>query len=318
MEKWLDTLPDALRLPNTARGETRIVPSHILNLHALHCFILILLHRPWFARLKPDSPTEVSVAKCERAAHKMVQILQLYRKCPGLRYCPITLNQYAFTAGTVHLLSATHNVDKSSRKAKASIEAVHTCITALEEMGDTLECAVVSASTLCKLLDESNHARLPKPPVPITAPVSNTSIEQLLKDPSVAEQLRKLGWAPPSAPSPAPQPHAPLSPVAGRTPGPRGQGIDFDWFTTPISYQSMGISSSGTAAGPAHPSSFVPVPTVPQASVPGHGTMPVPQAQSALGLEGTLPLSEVLYAGAPNSPFPAGNVWTWPFSFDSM
>lgn len=71
LEKWLETLPDPLRLPTAARGELSVVPSHILSLHALHCFILILLHRPWFAQLRAegeDSPTEVSVAKCERAA----------------------------------------------------------------------------------------------------------------------------------------------------------------------------------------------------------------------------------------------------------
>jgi hypothetical protein len=228
LEKWLEEIPDALRLPNTARGETRIVPSHILGLHALHCFILILLHRPWFAQLRPggpeDSAAELSVAKCERAASKVVQIAnvsvfgfhlpsarwnqnrqvlfidhvpqQLYRRCPGLRYSPITLNQIVFSAGTVHLLCATHN---SGRKAKTSVEAVQACISALEEMGDTLECAALSAKTLQGLLDESSHAP-PPPPKPLTGP--SVDIEKLLKDPTVADQLRKLGWAPTFPPAP--------------------------------------------------------------------------------------------------------------------
>jgi len=126
---------------------------------------------------------------------------QLYRKCPGLRYSPITLNQIVFSAGTVHLLCATHN---SGRKAKASVDAVVSCISALEEMGDTLDCAARSAKTLQGLLDESNHAPPPKP----AAPAPSVDIEKLIKDPQIADQLRKLGWAPPV---PAPTPPAAAS-----------------------------------------------------------------------------------------------------------
>jgi hypothetical protein len=87
LEKWLEEIPDVLRLPSTARGELPIVPSHILGLHAFHCFILILLHRPWFAQFRQasnggaaasvaahDAWAENSIEKCERAATKVVQI----------------------------------------------------------------------------------------------------------------------------------------------------------------------------------------------------------------------------------------------------
>lgn len=248
----------------------------------------------------------------------MVQILTMYRSCPGLRYCPITLNQYAFTAGTVHLLSATQNSDESSRKAKSSIEAVHTCINALEEMGDTLECAVQSAATLRKLLEESNCVPAPKfvPPSAVSAAQEKVSIEQLLKDPSVAAQLRQLGWEPPTPVPPTPtttnhhhQPHVPVT-----TTGPRGQGIDFDWFTTPISYQSMAVSTPAASA-------LVAAPDPTASTAAGHATLTVPgstDGASLAALETSFPLSEVLYAGAPSSPFPAGNVWTWPFNFDGQ
>lgn len=70
VEKWLESLPDELRMPNTARGEARTMPSHILNLHMQHCLAVILLHRPWFAELKEgaESTADASVAKAERAA----------------------------------------------------------------------------------------------------------------------------------------------------------------------------------------------------------------------------------------------------------
>jgi hypothetical protein len=123
----------------------------------------------------------------------------MYGRCPGLRYSPITLNQIVFSAGTVHLLCATNS---SGRKAKTSIEAVQQCITALEEMGDTLECAALSAQTLQGLLEESgNHAPPPKLAPPASSAVD---VEQLLKDPTIADQLRKLGWAPPVPVAPAP------------------------------------------------------------------------------------------------------------------
>ncbi|GMK56845.1 hypothetical protein CspeluHIS016_0306850 [Cutaneotrichosporon spelunceum] len=288
LEKWLDSIPDELRLPTAGRSE-RIVPGHILSLHAFHCFILILLHRPWFANCSPttlDSGPDGSVAKCERAAAKFMTILQTWRRCPGLRYSPVTLGQVAFSAGTVHLLSASHCPTKQSRKFKAYIENVQTCIAALREMGETLKCAAVSADTLQKLLDESYAPALPKPaPAHVPTPSAGFDIATMLQNPAFADQLKQLGWAPPTANgsssgqalssgtggSSASTPSAPMN-------GANANGSAIDW----------------SVFGQLHPLN----------------NMPMNSANQGAGEQGQN-IYDVLYAGASETPFPAGNVWAW-------
>lgn len=75
LEKWLESLPEPLRLPTGTRTDLpRAIPSHILNLHSYYCFTVILLHRPWFTRRSKQGDeklaklAEASVGKCEKAA----------------------------------------------------------------------------------------------------------------------------------------------------------------------------------------------------------------------------------------------------------
>lgn len=307
LEKWLDSIPDELRLPSSGRAE-RVVPGHILSLHAFHCFILILLHRPWFALHDPsasDTGSDGSVAKCERAAAKFLTILQLWRRCPGLRYSPITLGQVAFSAGTVHLLSASHCASKQSRRFKACIESVHQCITALREMGETLKCAAVSANTLQKLLDESYSPARPKP-APLSAPASGQGqagmdIASMLQNPAFAEQLLKLGWAPPTSTSTSMSSGAGAG--AGNQAGSTGGG----------SSVGAGAGSNGSTPAQVLPNSAGG--TLDWTLFGQFSGMQMPMgptpAQSA-GEQGQN-IYDVLYAGASETPFPSGNAWSWPF-----
>lgn len=205
LEQWTESLPEALRLPDADDSEA-IVPSHILNLHAFYFFTMILLHRPWFAQLQSgqqDTLTDNSVAKCEKAASKIVDIITIHRRCPGLQYSTVQLSQIVFSAGTVHLLSA-RNAIKQSRKAKSSIENVQACIGALKEMGTTMKCSVTSAASLQRLLSETTNPGASKQAsssaAKKVAPGQPPDVENLLKDPSIQEQLKKLGWAPPPLP----------------------------------------------------------------------------------------------------------------------
>lgn len=207
LEQWSETLPEALKLP-APDDDDSIVPSHILNLHAFYFFTMILLHRPWFAQLQSgqqDTLTDNSVAKCEKAASKIVDIITIHRRCPGLQYSTVQLSQIVFSAGTVHLLSA-RNAIKQSRKAKSSIENVQACIGALKEMGTTMKCSVTSAASLQRLLTETTNPGASKQASSsvaakkAVAPGQPPDVENLLKDPSIQEQLKKLGWAPPPVP----------------------------------------------------------------------------------------------------------------------
>lgn len=206
LNQWNESLPEALQLPEADDNEA-IVPSHILNLHAFYCFTVILLHRPWFAQLQSgqqDTLTDNSVAKCEKAASRIVDIITIHRRCPGLQYSTVQLSQIVFSAGTVHLLSA-RNAIKQSRKAKSSIESVQACIGALKEMGTTMQCSVTSAASLQRLLSETTNPGSSKQSAAAprkAAAGQPADVENLLKDPSIQEQLKKLGWAPPPMSNP--------------------------------------------------------------------------------------------------------------------
>lgn len=319
LEKWLDSLPEPLRLPATS--ENKRTPSHILSLHAFHSFVLILLHRPWFAQISTVDPLPdtslASVAKCERAAFKVVTILTQFRRCPGLRYCPMTLSQVAFSAGTVHLLSATHCATKTSKKFKSSIDAVQQCVTALKEMGETKRCSAVSAATLTRLLDEyyTPPSRPPSPPPQQQHTISTVDLSRMLQDPSVAEQLLRMGWAPPGPSS------GPATSTSGASASPSSiHHTPFQADTTtppqgPVDWSLFGHLQPPGAAPPPQQQ------PQPQPSHPHHPH----QHQHMAGQFGaghppanqhSVSICDVLYAGTPGPGFPSGNSWTWPFGFD--
>lgn len=304
LEKWLESLPEPLRLP--AFSENRTTPSHILSLHAFHCFILILLHRPWFAqigRVDPLPETSLSsVAKCERAAVKVLTILAQFRRCPGLRYCPITLSQVAFSAGTVHLLSATHCATKTSKKFKNSIDAVQQCITALKEMGESKRCSAVSSATLSRLLDEyyTPPSRPPTPPPPAQQhTITNVDLSRMLQDPAVAEQLLRMGWAPPGPAS------GPATSQSGASASPSSVHHSFKAETPPqgpVDWSLFGHLQPNSA-NMVHPHQH-------QHMAGNFGGGHPPANQHSVSI------CDVLYAGTPGPGFPSGNSWTWPFGFD--
>jgi hypothetical protein len=73
LEKWLADLPDALQLKAAAfrKENPSIPPPHILMIHAMYHFVVILLHRPWYSRPSRDGgmdQAETAVSKCNRAA----------------------------------------------------------------------------------------------------------------------------------------------------------------------------------------------------------------------------------------------------------
>ena len=123
--------------------------------------------------------------------------LQLYDERPGLRYGGITLIQVAFAAGTIHLMKATRS-GPHRRASFTDMTEFDACMSALRTMGLTWKSATQSESILGQLREEwcPQEAR---PPVSDEQSAAAIGVKALLeRNPGMVEELRKLGWAPPS------------------------------------------------------------------------------------------------------------------------
>nr|XP_018267202.1 uncharacterized protein I303_01187 [Kwoniella dejecticola CBS 10117]OBR89360.1 hypothetical protein I303_01187 [Kwoniella dejecticola CBS 10117] len=221
LEEWYGSLPSALRITAAVArsAQSRIPPAHIILLHGMYHFIVILLHRPWYIR--PGQPTESregkmsgSVKRCDQSANRILQMVSLYDRSVGLRYGPISMTQMVFTAGTIHLLDATSNSrSRESKKLSTSLTCVKMCIEALHKMGDGFLCSKHSAVILQRLMDEwsllpddapSNDEQVSgrgETETELIQAESSGPIKEMLRDPRMIEELRKLGWAPPPSSS---------------------------------------------------------------------------------------------------------------------
>jgi len=143
--------------------------------------------------------------------------IQLFDRAFGLRYAPVSMTQFMFTAGTIHLLSVANgrSVESDTALVKGSIVVLHS-------MGQTWKCASQSGDVLQQLLHEWHPKSASTDAAVATGknvqsggidgPSSSSApqaidIEQVLqKNPEVAQQLRKLGWAPPELGTVQPSP----------------------------------------------------------------------------------------------------------------
>ncbi|GAA5871785.1 hypothetical protein JCM1840_003999 [Sporobolomyces johnsonii] len=91
LEAWADELPPPLRLSHFLAGPP---PPHIITLQLTFQNAVMLLHRPLFHHAE-KTDAGVSVAICDKSAHKVVQLLELYDSLYGLGYAPLTSNKCA-------------------------------------------------------------------------------------------------------------------------------------------------------------------------------------------------------------------------------
>ena len=149
-------------------------------LHLAYWWLFILLHRPFFRRKgRPIASmdreidhvkvrlsvlslvfflTELLLQQlCRRAAENIMENLATWRSLYSLRYCPITLIQTVFSAGTVYLLTATQassgiriawkDLDHSTKKLDCVMDY-------LQEIGASWQCATNIAGILKGLMQD--------------------------------------------------------------------------------------------------------------------------------------------------------------------
>ncbi|ORY78476.1 fungal-specific transcription factor domain-domain-containing protein [Leucosporidium creatinivorum] len=190
--EFYETIPPAISI---SPHSTRLQPTHVVMLHLFYWFQVLLLHRPFFPRKRGETSTpssELAVKSCEKAASKLIQLFQLHRRCPGLRYATISSTQICFTTGRIHLLMALHG-DRGSKKTLGALANARLCVEMLDEM--PWPCAKSTARDLERLIKEWN----PVQAVPPRDPLLNLDAQALDPHSELAKQLRALGWTPPVA-----------------------------------------------------------------------------------------------------------------------
>ncbi|KAJ1308056.1 hypothetical protein OPQ81_002123 [Rhizoctonia solani] len=127
LDTWYNNLPENFTI--SARSTTRPLP-HVIVLNIAYWWLLLLLHRPFYARTvrsasnastdTPSSFTDLSVKICDRATVKIVHLVMLFDRCYGMKYFPLSMLQVIFIAGATLLVqSATLSESAVKKRAEA-------------------------------------------------------------------------------------------------------------------------------------------------------------------------------------------------------
>ncbi|KAF8624671.1 hypothetical protein AX17_007002 [Amanita inopinata Kibby_2008] len=158
LNTWKSKLAPEVDISNKTIGTST---PHRLIMHMSFWWLQILLHRPFYRR-RPrvihSSDAEIDHVKlCDRAARNIMQLCETWRKLYTLRYCPITLVQILFSAGTVFLLKAVQAVSAGTRVAVDQLQRAYaearTCVQYLYEIGVSWGCASKIGGILKDLVD---------------------------------------------------------------------------------------------------------------------------------------------------------------------
>ncbi|BGP20612.1 hypothetical protein JCM10213v2_008775 [Rhodosporidiobolus nylandii] len=132
LEAFSAGLPVDLQIHHFLAGPP---PPHLITLHLTIEQTAMLVHRPFYHRPN-DASAAQSIKRCEAAADRVVQLVELYEQCYGICYGPLSNIQTVFTAATVFLLSARRSM-RASKRLKTSLDGAEACCRALANMSAT-------------------------------------------------------------------------------------------------------------------------------------------------------------------------------------
>ncbi|KAG9096748.1 hypothetical protein FRC06_008352, partial [Ceratobasidium sp. 370] len=95
LDTWFNNLPKELLI--SARSNSTPLP-HVIILNICYWWTLMYLHRPFYQRgghTNHDSRlfTDLSIKMCDRAAHKIVQLIRIFEQAHSLQYFPRNMLQ---------------------------------------------------------------------------------------------------------------------------------------------------------------------------------------------------------------------------------
>ncbi|KAG8704331.1 hypothetical protein FRC09_003613, partial [Ceratobasidium sp. 395] len=160
LETWFNNLPEGLLV--WARSSSPL--PHTIILHICYWWFLIHLHQPFYHRTQSSdvfSPSvNLSVKMCDRGAHKIVQLLNMFDDQYGLRFFPRNMLQASGacvlainSCGNALLREFASSLGAAKKRATAH-EGVEVCVRALRTASPTWPCAEALANDLEARLEE--------------------------------------------------------------------------------------------------------------------------------------------------------------------
>lgn len=200
LDTWFNGLPEDLLV--WARSTSPL--PHVIVLHVCYWWIIIRLHQPFYHKAQepeqdPRMPiTDLSIKMCDRAAHKIVQLINMFNEHYGIRFFPRSMLKAIFTAGMALLQESAAAPAAAVKKRSYAQDNVGTCIQALNSLSETWPCARELSNELQSQLQ--HQSQFPTPSLSqndLTSPIQmeglapippgNFSTDQELEDQSPAE-----------------------------------------------------------------------------------------------------------------------------------
>ncbi|KAG9119257.1 hypothetical protein FRC07_005792 [Ceratobasidium sp. 392] len=174
LDTWFNALPEKLLV--WARSTAPL--PHLILLHICYWSLLILLHQSQY----PDEPgsgkaqdktipssaarmpiTDLSIKMCDRAAHKIVQLVKMYDEQHGLKFFPRNAIEAICTCGSALIREYALAPPTANKKRATAVSGVMTCVSALRAMTGTWPCAEARADDLEQRLQGRINSFVPVP-----------------------------------------------------------------------------------------------------------------------------------------------------------
>ncbi|QRV93002.1 Fungal specific transcription factor domain [Ceratobasidium sp. AG-Ba] len=148
LDTWFNSLPENLLV--WARSTSPL--PHVIVLHICYWWLLIVLHQPLYRFSKekerdqnamesgPEQRlpiADLSTKMCDRAAHKIVQLLTMFDNQHGLRFFPCNMIEAVRACAIALLRELTLAPPAAVKKKSNAASGVNACINALRIMSNT-------------------------------------------------------------------------------------------------------------------------------------------------------------------------------------
>ncbi|KAG8789510.1 hypothetical protein FRC12_013469 [Ceratobasidium sp. 428] len=157
LDTWFNALPEKLLV--WARSASPL--PHMIVLHICYWCLLITLHQPFYPKEQSSgqdgqrmSITDLSIKMCDRAAHKIVQLIRMFDDQHGLRFFPRNMLQAISTCGNALIREYASAPPAANKRRSNATDGISTCISALRTISGTWPSANARADELHSRLQE--------------------------------------------------------------------------------------------------------------------------------------------------------------------
>ncbi|KAJ7178059.1 hypothetical protein C8R46DRAFT_988118 [Mycena filopes] len=158
LNNWKSELPPELDI--TLANRRKSTPQKLM-LHLQYWWATILAHQPAFTQqtgpFQRSEPQVDHVKLSTRAAENILELVETWSSLYSLRFCPLTMMQIIFNAGTVFLLRALHataNQRIAHASLKTALAQAEECVRYLHEMGQAWRNAALIGDILHSVLHQ--------------------------------------------------------------------------------------------------------------------------------------------------------------------